>query len=94
MNEKSDQGTITALLQLFKKSHYPRALRVKERLENGEALSDEDMRFLQDALERVQQAVPIVKRNEQYQKLVGQVISFYSGIADLAVKNEPGLTEK
>ncbi len=94
MNEKSDQGTITALLQLFENSHYPRALRVKERLENGEALSDENMRFLQDALERVQQAVPIVKRNEQYQKLVGQVISFYSGIADLAVKNEPGLTEK
>ena len=94
MNEKSDQGTITALLQLFEKSHYPRALRVKERLENGEALSDEDMRFLQAALERVQQAVPIVKRNDQYQKLVGQVISFYSGIADLAVKNEPDLTEK
>ena len=89
MNEKSDQGTIAALLKLFEDWHYPRALEIRKRLETGQALSDADLRFLRNALGRVRQAMPIVQRNAEYQKLAGQVIAFYSEIADLAVKNEP-----
>jgi len=89
MNEKSDQGTIAALLKLFEDWHYPRALEIRKRLEQGQALSDADLRFLRNALGRVRQAMPIVQRNAEYQKLAGQVIAFYSEIADLAVKNEP-----
>ena len=88
MNESTDKGTIAVLLQLFEEQHYPRALRIKERLESGGSLVFGETMFLNEAMETVRQALPIVQRNTEYKELGLKIASFYLEIADLAAKNE------
>ena len=89
MNDKANEATLSAMLKMFQDKHYPRAIRIKERLENGEVLTDHDLRFLKDVLQSAKHAIPFVQKNEKYQKLTGQITSLYSDIVELAARNEP-----
>ena len=83
-----DQGVMQALLQRFNELRLPRLLRLKERVDAGEPLTDEDLEFLREAFEDAERAKPLFDRHPEYQDLGARVVRLYSEITTQALKNE------
>jgi hypothetical protein len=61
---------------------------VKDKVDAGEKLADEDLSFLHQIVEDAKLAKPIIDRHPEYQGLVAQVINLYSEISAKALENE------
>ena len=83
-----DQGVIQALLERLNEFRLPRLLRLKERVDAGEALADEDLGFLHEVLEDAERAKPIIDRHPEYQDMVARVVRLYADITAKALENE------
>jgi hypothetical protein len=91
MNEKtdkSDEGTIQAVLERLEKFRLPRAMAVKARVDAGGLLSDNDIQFLKQVFEDAQGAQAITARHPEYQALVVRVVALYDEITRKALENE------
>lgn len=87
-SSEHDQGVIQALLDRLNNQRLPRLLALKDRVDAGEVLSDEDLAFLHEVFEDAERAKPLFDRNPQYQELGARVVSLYSEISTKALKNE------
>lgn len=91
MTENSeDAGVITVLLQRLEKERLPRALDLKEKVDGGETLNDNDIAFLEQVFHDASKLGPLLDRHHEYQKLVSQVVQLYGEITDKALENEKG----
>ena len=89
MTEKSDDaGVIAVLVQRFEGERLPRALDLKEKVDQGETLNDIDIAFLEQVLEDANKLGPLLERHDEYHKLVAQATSLYKDITDKALENE------
>ena len=89
MTEKSeDAGLIAVLIQRFESERLPRALELKEKVDQGETLNDIDIAFLEQVLEDANKLGPLLERHDEYHKLVAQATSLYKEITDKALENE------
>ena len=89
MTEKSeDAGVITVLVERFEGERLPRALDLKEKVDQGETLNDIDIAFLEQVLEDANKLGPLLERHDEYHKLVAQATSLYKEITDKALENE------
>jgi ATP-dependent helicase/DNAse subunit B len=89
MTEKSeDAGVIAVLVQRFEGERLPRALDLKEKVDQGETLNDIDIAFLEQVLEDANKLGPLLERHDEYHKLVAQATSLYKEITDKALENE------
>lgn len=89
MTEKSeDAGLIAVLIQRFESERLPRALELKEKVDQGETLNDIDIAFLEQVFADANKIGPLLERNNQYQKLVSQAVELYSEITEKALANE------
>jgi ATP-dependent helicase/DNAse subunit B len=89
MTEKSDDaGVIAVLVQRFEGERLPRALDLKEKVDQGETLNDIDIAFLEQVLEDANKLGPLLERHDEYHKLVAQATSLYKEITDKALENE------
>ena len=89
MTEKSDDaGVIAVLVQRFEGERLPRALDLKEKVDQGETLNDIDIAFLEQVLEDANKLGPLLERHDEYHKLVAQATSLYKEITDKALANE------
>ncbi len=87
---KYDAGTIQTLLDRLEKFRLPRALAIKQRVEDGEKLSEEDLEFLKRVLEEGRQIEPLLARHPEYQSLASRLVSLYDEITRKALENEQG----
>ena len=87
-DQSEDEGVILALLERFEKYRLPRALEIKERVDQGEKLSDEDLDFLKDVLEGHRHVKPYVDKYPQYESVVSQAMNLYHQITSKALDNE------
>jgi len=71
----------------------PWALRAKDRVDQGEKLSDVDILFLEEVLTDANQVRSIVDRHPEYQDLVIKVLSLYKHITEKGLQNEQGGSE-
>lgn len=88
INSAGDEGTIQVLLERLNQWRLPRALEMKERVDQGEKLSDHDIAFLNRVLEDSTQAQSLASKNPELQPLIDKLASLYSHITRKALENE------
>ncbi len=86
--KSSDAGVIAVLLERFNEQRAPRALALKEKVDQGETLSDADLAYLERIFSDFSAVGPLVNRNPEYKPLVANVINLYKEITDKALENE------
>jgi hypothetical protein len=97
MMKQSDQdaGTIAALMIRFEEYRLPRAKRLLQKVNSGETLSEEDIRFLKRVYTDGRNSQALVKRNPEYRELISRAIDLYTEIISKGLDNEkaqpPGL---
>jgi hypothetical protein len=87
-SETKDQGIITALLDRFENQRLPRTLRLKEKVDLGEKLTDSDIDFLEQVLSDAAQVQQLADRHPEYQTLMAKAVHLYHEITEQALKNE------
>jgi len=90
MMDKSaqDAGTIAALMLRFKDYRLPRAKRLLKKVDGGEILSDDDIRFLKRVYNDGRNTQPLIKRHPEYNDLITRAIDLYTEIIAKGLENE------
>lgn len=83
-----DTGTIAALMIRFKEYRLPRAMRMLDRVNAGETLTDDDIAFLKRVFNDARANQQLVKRNPDYSELVSRALALYEEIIEKAMENE------
>ena len=89
MAEPSDDtGVLATLIERFEKYRLPRLLELKERVDQGEKLSDIDVEFLKEVFESNKDVKPYIDKHPGLQDAAAQAMSLYSDVMDKATENE------
>ena len=89
MSDKTDdEATIQALLERLVNVRLPRALEIKQRIDGGQRLGDNDIAFLKSSLEDAQHGAKYVARNPEFHALGAQIVQLYDDIVRKAFDNE------
>ena len=83
-----DDGIIVALAERFETQRLPRALALKDQVERGERLSEQDLKFLGQVLSEAGQIRTLLDRHPEWQPLVARIMSLYKEITERALANE------
>lgn len=83
-----EDGVFLAIVQEMESMHLPRALDLKAKLDQGGALDDMDIDFLERVFEDAEALEPLMGPHPEYEALVGQMLSLYHDITTKALENE------
>lgn len=83
-----DDGIIVALAERFETQRLPRALALKDQVERGERLSEQDLKFLGQVFSEAGQLRTLLDRHPEWQPLVARIMSLYKEITERALANE------
>ena len=88
-NSRDDEeGVLLALLQGFENHRLPRTLHLKERVDAGETLTQDDVDFLEELLKETQSILPMIDRHPEYQDVLTHAVHLDQHISEKALKNE------
>ena len=91
MTKPSDEdGVILALIERFEKQRLPRLLALREKVDRGESLSSEDIKFLDTVIHDAQQSKQLIDRHPEWHKFCSMVVHLYETITEKALENEKG----
>jgi hypothetical protein len=91
MTKPSDEdGVILALIERFEKQRLPRLLALREKVDRGESLSSEDIKFLDTVIHDAQQSKQLIDRHPEWHKFCSMVVHLYETITEKALDNEKG----
>ena len=83
-----DAGLIQVLAERLETQRLPRALSLKEKVDQGETLDDFDIKFLEEVFKDAQSVRGLVDRHPEWQDLAAKLIHLYKEITDKALENE------
>jgi len=83
-----EKGIFIVLLLRFEKYTLPRAIELKEKVEQGEKLEEFDIAFLNRAISNIQKYKVLIDKHPDYHQLEARAIWLYTQIIELALKNE------
>jgi hypothetical protein len=86
----SEDGVILTLIKRFEKQRLPRLMTLKERVDRGEVLSNDDIEFLSMIIHDAQQSKHLIDRHPEWQSFCAYVIHLYETITEKALENEKG----
>lgn len=87
-NASHDSALATVLLERLEQQRLPRALKLKERVDQGEVLAEYDLAFLAEVFADARDVMPLVDKNPQYHDLAARVLHLYKEITEKALENE------
>lgn len=87
-NKTRDKGVAQVLLMRLESQRLPRALKLKEKVDRGERLSDFDLQFLKRVTQEGQQARTLAAKLPQYQEVVNRMAALYDEITRKGAENE------
>lgn len=85
---KKDAGVILALVERFEKQRLPTLLTLKEKVHNGNALSDWDVEFLDRVIDDATRTMRLTVGNPELHGFCAHVIHLYKEITEKALENE------
>lgn len=83
-----EMGIIMALAERFETQRLPRALALKDQVDRGERLSEQDIKFLDQVLSDAGQLRTLLDKHPEWQPLVARVMALYKEITERALANE------
>jgi len=86
--DEIDSGTLAALMLDLEENRLPRALRLLDRVNDGEPLSEEDIEFLKKVYEDSRANESLVERHPEYCELIARSLGLYAEIITKGVANE------
>ena len=91
---RKDLGIALVMLRLLNERRLPYALQLKERVDQGEPLSDYDREFLKEATEEARFIPALLERQPQFKPLAHEVFALFEHIAAKALENEKASPKK
>ena len=88
-NETQDHGVLAVIVERIEEQDLPRALDLKDKLDQGGVLDDMDIGFLERVLTAVEELKPLLDRHPEHQALAARLMDLYHAITTQALKNEP-----
>ena len=85
---EKDTGSLAALMLELEETKLPRAIRILGRVNNGELLSDRDIRFLKKVYADSRANESLVDRHPEYDALICRCFSLYTEIITKGLENE------
>ena len=87
-NKTRDKGVAQVLLVRLESQRLPRALKLKEKVDRGERLTEFDTQFLKQATQEGREARKLAEKLPQYQEVVNRMAALYEKIARKGAENE------
>jgi hypothetical protein len=85
-----DKWVLDALVVEFESHRLPRLLDLKQKVDDGRALDDADIRFLQEFQGRASLAQRLIEQHPEYEDLLSRAVDLYSEIVATGLGNEQG----
>ena len=86
--EKNHAGIIQALVEEFEKHRLPRLLRLKDKVDRGEAINDVDLEFLCKQLKDASLTMHLTVNYPELQEFCLRMAHLYKELCDEALENE------
>lgn len=83
-----DAGTLAAIMLDLEENHLPRAMHILDKVNDGELLSDRDIRFLRNVYEESRANESLVERHAEYTSLISRCFCLYTEIINKGIENE------
>ena len=83
-----DKGIAQVLLMRLENERLPYALKLKDKVDRGERLSDFDTQFLKRAMQEGREARNLAAKLPQYQEVVARMAQLYEEITRKGAENE------
>jgi hypothetical protein len=87
-NETTDTGVLAVIVKRMEEQRLPRALELKDKVDQGGVLDDSDIDFLERVFADCNELKPLLARNPEYQELAGKMMNLYLTITTKALENE------
>jgi len=87
-SKQRDKGTAQVLLMRLESTRLPYALKLKEKVDRGERLTDFDTRFLKRVMQEAGTARTLAVKLPEYQEVVARMTKLYDEITRKGLENE------
>ena len=87
-DSSNDSGVVAVLMKRLSEQRLPRALELKEKVDQGGLLDDIDIEYLEEVFADATRTRQLVERHPEHQELVARIISLYSDITARGLENE------
>ena len=92
-SQDKDLGVIQVLLDRLNKDRMPNALKLKDKVDRGERLTEYETRFLKTAIDETREGEKLAAKHPEYKGLLDEMTGLYAEIVRKGLENEKNSTE-